>query len=623
MFQRTRGHGIRAKIIANGRLGSLDSIRGVSIALVLLFHFMPEIFPQGHSGVDLFFLLSGFLIFSKILQVEQLTWSGLEDFYFKRARRLALPSAALLLILFVISFFVAPVMASDMGEGIVSAALFVFNYWLYFDSLDYFSVDSSWKAGLHLWSLSVEAQFYLVAPFLTWIYLRGSFLSRLIFSFLSVSSLLIFIFWYGQSFFTLFSRIWIFNLGWLICRCELPTWVLRLGGSKVVTVLLNIFLLGTAFFVGSLDIDRRAGTFIIVLGGFFALLGKKAGDSSHAGFGFLAWLGKRSFSLYLVHFPILFLANYFSYHFDFANGTRTIFVLFISLCVGEIFYKLVELPSLSLVLRKRVDWWYILIPLLFVIFCGAILVLSSGFSSLKSKWVEESDSGVSLDFLVEVQKVKDFDRANLRFEIGAVSNPLVLVVGDSTARDFHRALNTADIYSIFIRVERACFFTSFMSEPCGEVRKRVKAVASRWTGLPVVISFSDLDFQLLSAVTGSKSFLSGLGIRLVFGSLTLNSIQYTTYPFSVGLVSTLRPEAISSDLVDSDNLAINFPWPADFFYLSRRRLICSSVDCSDVVVSDEPLMIDRVHLSVAGYEQLGRRLQGSPLFLGFLNTFVP
>jgi peptidoglycan/LPS O-acetylase OafA/YrhL len=144
----------------------IDGLRAIAVVSVLLFHAFPKRFPAGFIGVDIFFVISGFLITSILLnQVGKGTFSYL-DFYARRIKRIF---PALLLVLgttFAASWYVLmPDEFAQVSRHIAAGAAFLANFALWSES-GYFDAAADTKPLLHLWSLAVEEQFYIVWPVL-------------------------------------------------------------------------------------------------------------------------------------------------------------------------------------------------------------------------------------------------------------------------------------------------------------------------------------------------------------------------------------------------------------------------------------------------------------------------
>lgn len=144
----------------------IDGLRAIAVLSVLLFHLDVPFFKGGYLGVDIFFVISGFLI-TRILRDE--VWAGeftYLNFYERRARRI-LPSALFILFLSVIgaALFFTPADMVNFGNSLMATLVFISNFY-FWDHIGYFTGDAHVKPLLHMWSLSVEEQFYLIWPVL-------------------------------------------------------------------------------------------------------------------------------------------------------------------------------------------------------------------------------------------------------------------------------------------------------------------------------------------------------------------------------------------------------------------------------------------------------------------------
>ncbi|MGW4466875.1 acyltransferase family protein [Micromonospora sp. NPDC004704] len=151
-----------------GYRGDIEGLRAVAVVLVLLSHAGRDVLPGGFVGVDVFFVISGFLITG--LLVEELERTGrisLTGFYARRAKRL-LPAAGLVLgtSLLLTLFFLPRTRWADTGWDVVASGLYVMNWRLAEQAVDYLAVGDAPSILQHYWSLAVEEQFYLVWPLL-------------------------------------------------------------------------------------------------------------------------------------------------------------------------------------------------------------------------------------------------------------------------------------------------------------------------------------------------------------------------------------------------------------------------------------------------------------------------
>lgn len=151
-----------------GHIPALDGIRGLAVAVVVIYHFAPTVLPAGFIGVDVFFVLSGFLITSLALREHQSTATvSSGSFYLRRARRL-LPAAIVTVVIAVaLAAVIQPesMRGATRGQGIASL-LYVANWWMIDQRNSYQAAFGSESPLSHFWSLAVEEQFYVVFPLL-------------------------------------------------------------------------------------------------------------------------------------------------------------------------------------------------------------------------------------------------------------------------------------------------------------------------------------------------------------------------------------------------------------------------------------------------------------------------
>ncbi|RML89480.1 Acyltransferase protein [Pseudomonas savastanoi pv. glycinea] len=142
----------------------INGLRAIAVAAVLLFHFQPAWLPGGFAGVDVFFVISGYLITGIILRGLRSGKFRLTTFYTSRARRIVPALAVLCLALLLLGWFsLLPLDYSALGTHVASSLGFVSNV-VYWREAGYFTASAHEKWLLHTWSLSVEWQFYLLYP---------------------------------------------------------------------------------------------------------------------------------------------------------------------------------------------------------------------------------------------------------------------------------------------------------------------------------------------------------------------------------------------------------------------------------------------------------------------------
>ena len=150
----------------SGRLAGLDGLRALAVIAVVLYHFFPAMLPGGFIGVDVFFVISGFLITG--LLVSEHTRTGrisLGRFWQRRARRLVPPLIPVILVSCSIAFLIGGDVLVGLGAQLLGATTFGYNWVSIANDASYFSVNEP-ELLRNLWSLAVEEQFYLVWPLL-------------------------------------------------------------------------------------------------------------------------------------------------------------------------------------------------------------------------------------------------------------------------------------------------------------------------------------------------------------------------------------------------------------------------------------------------------------------------
>lgn len=297
----------------------IDGLRAIAVAAVVLYHMEPTLLPGGFAGVDVFFVLSGYLITS-LLAAE---WQAhgridLADFYARRVRRLMPALWLVILSVMVLSVF----LLGHLGEpyyrvldSAMASLAFVANVHFLGASGDYFAGPSDELPLLHLWSLAVEEQFYLVFPLaLGWLLSRGKASARRWLWLASLLSLLLAEHWIAElpahAFFHMPARFWELAAGALVAlspplaeRGLLPR---MLAGAGLVLVLAAVVAAGwNGHFPGIGALPAVAGTALVLLAGHggreLGWIGRLLSARP------MVLLGLWSYSLYLWHWPLLAL----------------------------------------------------------------------------------------------------------------------------------------------------------------------------------------------------------------------------------------------------------------------------------------------------------------------------
>lgn len=295
----------------------IQGLRAIAVLAVILFHFNPAWLPGGFVGVDVFLVVSGYLIVSILLEKKaqphyQLSMT-LRYFYVSRFKRIA-PAYFFMLVLVSLSaaVFFLPQDLSIYKEGLKQAVWFNSNNY-FADFGDYFSPSTHEQPLLHTWSLAVEVQFYLLAPLIVLILPTKS----LKFIFVALLVILTAIAEYRlrvlgiqqATYYSLYARLPEFFAGGLVAlfirtSAGGSSWLSALGLALVLASAATQPLLGP--FPGLVAMLPVAGAVLILLNPAQGLTGQLLSCKP------MVWLGKLSYSLYLWHWPVLALLRYYT-----------------------------------------------------------------------------------------------------------------------------------------------------------------------------------------------------------------------------------------------------------------------------------------------------------------------
>ena len=303
----------------------IEGLRGIAVLLVVLYHARVPYINGGYIGVDVFFVISGYLISGLLMKEMETTGSiSFLQFYARRGRRL-LPAAALVLLVTLGAgfFTLAPVEQNSLAKTAMTTSLYCSNFRFIHQKTDYLAADANADPLLHTWSLAVEEQFYLFWPLLILVGMRifagkkpaGNKQYRGLFWLMSVVGVLsftasVFLTRYNQpwAFFSSPTRAWEFAVGAVACLWNSRSHI-RIMKLLPWAGLLLIF--GTTVFYATDTPFPGVAAVLPVLGAAF-LLPTGARQSSAR---FLLenpitqFLGSVSYSWYLWHWPVLVLAG--------------------------------------------------------------------------------------------------------------------------------------------------------------------------------------------------------------------------------------------------------------------------------------------------------------------------
>src|SRR5690349_18546087 len=322
----------------------IDGLRGLAILSVVAFHAAPDHIRGGFVGVDIFFVISGYLISKIIFEKTASDQFSLAEFYIRRIRRI-LP--ALLLVLFTCLAVGWKVLFYDefrqLGKHVLASSLFLENILLWRE-VGYFDAAAESKTLLHLWSLSVEEQFYVFWPLLTILFYRRNW--NFLIAILAVGSVS---FITGNhlletsrtsAFYLPVPRFWELMIGGLLAYLELhhrnlltstASWRSLVGLCLLIAGL--VLIDKDDRFPGFWALLPVLGSFLIISGGPESWFNKRILSQR-----ILVGTGLISYPLYLWHWALLS----FAYVIGIRSPFATMCTILVSLCLAWMTYRFVE-----------------------------------------------------------------------------------------------------------------------------------------------------------------------------------------------------------------------------------------------------------------------------------------
>ena len=351
----------------------IDGLRGLAVLSVMLFHAFPSLMPGGFIGVDIFFVISGFLI-TKIIKsrTDQNNFNFLE-FYARRIRRL-FPSLILLMVVcFVAGWFLFD--TGDfklLGKHMVSSVAFVSNF-VFLGESGYFDRIAITKPLLHLWSLSVEEQFYLLWPVLIFIFSKRALkMLPILFFVIGASFLLSLYFSFTDGAYAYYfplSRFWELGIG--ASLNYLPASFTNKGKFfpspqflsffAFCGLVLSFFIIdGSSVFPGWLALIPVLSVASIIVVGQQATVVRYL--LTHRT---LVWLGLISYPLYLIHWPLFSFWKIITL--ETPGNFVTCLILLVALAMASLIYIRLELP-----IRRKGGWKTTSSLLVFMLILGIL-----------------------------------------------------------------------------------------------------------------------------------------------------------------------------------------------------------------------------------------------------------
>lgn len=354
--------------------GDIEGMRAIAVLLVLAFHAGVAVLPGGFVGVDVFFVISGFLITT--LLVRELREHGsisLVGFYGRRAKRLLPAAATVLIAVALLSYLILPAIRwPDIANDVLLSTVYGQNWRLANDSVDYLGQNEAPSPLQHFWSLAIEEQFYIFWPALLLVvtlyarrrrqYAHGLLRGRarrdrnltpflLVALALVIVSSLTFSIVYtnrnpGEAYFVTTTRVWELAVGAAVAvlaahLTAMPRVLAAvLGWVGIAVVVASAFLIDSSTpFPGVAALAPVLGAAAVIASGVAA---GRVGPGIVLGVPPMRWIGKLSYSLYLWHWPLIVIATY---QLDGLTLTEGLLVVVLSFIPAYLSFRFIEEPA--------------------------------------------------------------------------------------------------------------------------------------------------------------------------------------------------------------------------------------------------------------------------------------
>jgi peptidoglycan/LPS O-acetylase OafA/YrhL len=634
----------------------IDGLRALAVISVIIFHGFPNMLPGGLIGVDVFFVISGYLITRVLIKSPNLSRIDLLNFYEKRVRRIF--PALILTLIATYGFGWIALYADEfkeLGLNIASGAFFLSNI-TYLLNTGYFDRESLLKPLLHLWSLGIEEQFYLIWPFLVFFFFRTDKYKTLLT--ILVGSLLLNLyltFEYPKiAYFFPLSRFWELLVGSYLAFEEKKDGITsntQLGLSGLLLIVISVFFVnGENNFPGWQAIPPVLGSYWVIKYGRVGLSHKILSNKLAVSFGLI------SYPLYLYHWPLFtfaritelepsnltmillsLLAVFLSYltYYLFERpiqqkGRRTTIILTLSLIIiGAI--------GLSAYMRNGLDFRQVKYELYKKNIKSTLFgnnYNQENKSSLNNQFVEPPPIYVEMvtKLTNQLQNSKDFlkeQKANFKeinqesymcskknCDDSPINKPLVIIVGDSHA---------ANLYTALLLTHKNLTFRQFTDSGCTPISSRYRDSANRCKLLlNEALNFTKAN--KVSLVIFAARWPDNFSPVLV----DLNAFKVHSQKVAIAGASLIFNKDLEQillrydgqkpiqDYVNSfiaiEKFALNrqikdFAKKNNIGFINKLEELCGQGFCQITMTGNELFIHDSGHLSMSGAQFLGWQLQ--------------
>ena len=608
----------------------IDGLRAIAILLVILYHFFPSLVPSGFIGVDIFFVISGYLISKNIFNNLKKNKFSFLDFYRRRIRRI-FPSLIIVLI-FSLVFSYALMLPNEFQlfvEHLFYSAIFLYNFIL-INGFGYFEAATLTKPLLHLWSLSIEEQFYLIWPVILFFLWKRKNCNYFLFLFFFLS-LFLFIFLsknINNSFYLPYCRFFELIAGSLIAHYEIfktKKNIIRFKTTGIIgflIILISVNIIDNNNFFFGLVLLPVAGSSLIIFSNKNNFINKKILSNK-----LLVFVGLISYPLYLWHWPVLsFAIIYEDLWPDRYYRFLLLFIIFSLAIITHIFF---EKPLRFNKKIKNLELLLILLILLIIIF--SVFLKKNINNKYNSDQISSIQKVISLEknskniiynnnkdncFVASEKEGLSKLIKNNCFKIKDDEKKTIFLIGDS-----HSAALSLGLKKVL--EENNYNFLYISTGYCNPTNNNTKNTECIKTNKYVLnqISFLKPEILIIDSnylIAGNKDYFLGenfltyfqnyianlksLGAKRIYivGQLPTYKISLTKLVIKNFIVKDIRvPQYTETDLLVKESIKMdkdmrNIKYPKDVFYLSLTDLICKK-DGSCLILVGNDLETDIIY----------------------------
>jgi len=648
----------------NNYRADLDGLRAIAVLSVVVFHIDEALIPGGFVGVDIFFVLSGYLISRYIFEKLNEQSFSLAEFYRRRIKRIAPAMLVVLLVVLVLSqLIMLPNDAEKVAESVIWSLFSLTNFYFYSsEDLSYFASVMNEKPLLHFWTLGVEEQFYLIWPVCLMLFYRYfnaryflyllillatcSFISAQYYSVVSPSF----------SYYMLPTRAGELLIGAIVAHLILSSANKAKKVGQGLSIIGSLMIVWSFFYISAEDIFPGILALIPTLGTAFIIYSGQYKVSWVSGLlerKPLVFVGLISYSTYLWHWPIIAFFNYGLFE---LSGLAFSVILLLTLLCGWLSFTFIEKPfRYSKWTFKKVFVNQLVMPSMAIMCLSLIFLLGQGyglrsFSESYQTQLQRIQSEVkpaySYQYICQKPYISKKDLNEQGCVVGEINsqsnaeNPAtetdIILIGDSNAAHYVGMLGE------FANQQKFQFRNAQISA-CPPVMGNVEQFVKRkyfddcrrslnnlWPELSnyqtVIISASWSHYQQTSTEF-LPSFFATVNALIEQGK---DIIILGKVPVIISYNKECLARAISYPLVDCQSAPTYLEKQLDITnlaltsfaaeqqhvaYYDANEFLCENKNCSAYNQNGQALYFDQSHLSIPGSWLLGKeivRFEGVP-----------